>query len=735
MAKVHISSGTLVSHKRLKKEDKPFSKHNDKIEFVYFPNDTLESFEANLNEFKGNSSKLFYFKKKLSSYILSTFTVLIVLFALLSSSMYEDVFKKIILEVPFSLERADFISLFFTLIFFLGLVIMPSIVDGESSKLKEHLQSWFNKRTRILKRIKLSLESIDKQKTLDCYNVDLENDTHWVWNIALKSMLSHFDKITLHVRNDQKDIVKVNLEKLKVKEILIEALQKETSFIKPVELILSTKEKNLLTLLQLSSTHFIQESDTKLVSLELFEYCGDSFINTKNSSTELISGFQNFIHRSFDDFHFLTQHNSQQILLSKQLVFKELEDEKRRLSYYLRNHIEECLRLFEKPISLLILYYYVKDIVLDEKRLLAILEKLIYSIQQTQQYELISEYWFIIAGEMFDPTNIENFEQTNNSIYRKLSIESLDTLMFLFERNGYFNQALLLAQYLYEINPNKYAINICSLYERSGQFDKAYESLPVDFTSNLIEKKPTEIEVKYLQRKSWIIVSQRRIEQKKEGMNCIVKLEKLLFSHIANNEPLWLWHFYNIKANYEEWNKNYENAINFYKKCLSIPTLGAFEYGATFVNMAIAYRFKFTASEFNDKKAIDKAISLGAIGVKLKESVGDRDEMPVVLHNQALAILYKIAHQTSQTDSINKIKQLTTEALEILDNTGSIKKLGIILCENIIAKELLQEDNTKEIDRLEKHWVNMPSYEKEQTLMLYNIFKQHQCKELNLTLK
>jgi len=735
MAKVNICSGTLASHKRLDTKNKPFSKLDNNLEFVYFPNDTLESFEINLNEFKGSSSKFFYFKKKLSSYLLSTFTVIIVLFALLSSSMYEDLFKKIILEVPFSWERADFISLVFTLIFFLGLVIMPSILGGESSKLKEHLDSWFNKRTRILKRVKLSLESFEKQKTLHCYNLDLENDTHWVWDIALKSMLSHFDEIILHVRNDQKNTVKANLERLKVKEIVIKTLQKETPLIKPVEFILSIQEKNLLTLLQLSSTHFIQKSDTNLISLELFEYCGDGFINTKNSNTQLISGFQNFIHRSFDDFHFLTQHNSQQIHLSKQLLFKELEDEKRRLSYYLKNHIEECLKLFEKPISLLILYYYVKDIALDEKRLLAILEKLIFSIQQTQQYELISKYWFTLAGDMFNPANIENFEQTNNSIYRKLSIESLDTLMFLFERNGYFNQALLLAQYLYEINPNRYAINICSLYERSGQFDKAYESLPVNFTSSLLEEKPTEIEVKYLQRKSWIIVSQRRLEQKEEGIDCIVKLEKLLFSHIADNEPLWLWHFYNIKANYEEWNENYEKAISFYKKCLSIPTLGAFEYGATFVNMSIAYRFKFIASEFSDTKAIEKAISLGTIGIKLKESVGDRDEMPVVLHNQALAILYKIAYQTSQIDSLNTIKQLTSKALEILDSTGSIKRLGIILCENIIAKELLYEDNSKEINRLQKHWFDMPPYEKEQTLMLYNIFKQHQCKKLNLTLK
>lgn len=79
---------------------------------------------------------------------------------------------------------------------------------------------------------------------------------------------------------------------------------------------------------------------------------------------------------------------------------------------------------------------------------------------------------------MFDFNDINTFESSNNSYYRKISIEALNNLAFLFERNGHFEQAILLNQYLYEINPNKYALNICSLYERMGQFDQAYNSLP-----------------------------------------------------------------------------------------------------------------------------------------------------------------------------------------------------------------------------------------------------------------
>lgn len=736
MTKINIKSGTFHSNLRENKTDKIIKKQKNNIEFVYFPDDKLEIFEANLSEISGKSSSFLYFKRKLSSYMLSAITVIIIMFALLSSSMYEDVIKKIILETPFVWERADTISLIFVIIFFMGLILMPSILDGEHSQLKELLKSWFNKHSRIIKRINFLLHPIDKKYSIHCYNIDLEDKEHWIWKVAITCLISHFKEITFHVRNDQKNMLENRLKDFGINNINIYPLNEGKDIVKQIDFMLSQKEKSLFSLLQLSSTNFIQKEDKNTyVSLELFEYCGRSFIIDKNDKNQLISGFQNFIHRSFDDFNFLVQYKSQQICLIHHSKSNEIEDERRRLSYYLRNHIEECLELFDNPISLLILYHYVKDIVLDEKRVLIILEKFIFCIKKKQQYELISQYWFNIAGNMFDSKNIEDFEQNSNSIYRKLSIKSLDTLMFLFERNGYFEQALFLAQYLYEINPNKYAIDICSLFERRGEFDKAYESLPNEFMKYETQEKPTDIEIRYFQRKAWIIVSQRKDKQKEEGLECIEQLNSLIFSHMSNNEPLWLWHFYNIKANYAEWDEKYDEAIAFYKKCLAIPGLGAFEYGATFVNMGIAYRFKFIEKEFMDQSSIDKAIELGKTGIVLKESVGERDEMPVVLHNQALNMLYKVAYCNFDEKSLQNIKEVTQDAISILDRTFSIKRLGILLCENIIVKEILEEDNSDLIKRLESHWKDMPDYEKEQTKKIYDIFKQHRkCQKLKINL-
>ncbi len=729
-----IFTGSLLSHKRELKNQEIIVKNENQIEIVFFKDDTLDDFEASLNKICGNSSFSYSLKKKMASYLLSFISVVIIMFALISSSLYEDVFKKIIFESPLSWTMGDSISMLFVLIFFFGLLMMPSILDGESSQLKEVLNAWFNKDARRVKRVRLALQELDKKYQVKIYNIDFLDENHWMWKLIVPCLVKHFQELDFFVRNDQKRVCEKRLERLDVLEIQIKN-KRYLSKKADEEMLLSQKESSLYSLLHLSSTTLIGKNlDKEFVSLELFEYCGRTFFtdeSSKKDKNSLISGFQNFINRCFDDFFLLAQEKSAQVYFTSLVKQKDLYDEKRRLSYYLRNHIEECLEYFDNPISLLILYYYVKDIVLDEKRTIAILEKLISSIKKKQQYDLIQIFWFDISGKMFDSKQIDNFELTNNSIYRKLSIKALNDLKFLFERNGYFEQALLICEYLYEINPNKYAVDICSLHERMGDFEKAYDSLPEDFTQNNLNK-PNDIEVRYLQRKSWIIVSKRAEDKKEEGLNSLEQLRKILFSHSYDNEPLWLWHYYNIKANYAEWNKDYDKAIENYKKCLAIPSLGAYEYGGTFINMSIAYRFKYLTNCSQNIDSINKSILLGNIGVLLKDSVGDRDEMPVVLHNQALNILYKLANVDIRKDKELALKasELTNKGLEILDSTNSVKRLGIILCENILAKSLLgiNIDNLKK--RLDEHWEFIDDYEKEQINLIFEKFESSKMAKL-----
>ncbi|WP_404317655.1 hypothetical protein [Malaciobacter canalis] len=716
-----IIASQLCKTNRKTKNDDIVLKQDNIIDITYIYSDTLESFESSIYSICGNSSSFYSLRKKISSYVFSIISVFVIMFALISASIYEDIFKKIIFEFPFQWQLNDTVAILFVSFFFIGLVMMPSILDGESSQFRNLLQSWFNKETRRLKKLNIALNSLDKKTQINLYNFDLVDEEHWLWRVIVVAILKRFNNVNFYIRNDQS---KNMYKRLKSFNILNIEIKKDFEDFKKcnVDTLLSAKEQKLYSLLQLSSSLIIEKNDNNFISLEMFEYCGRNFLeDTKEKSTQLISGFQNFINRAFDDFFFLKQEKSMQIYLTQNAKIKKLEDEQRRLSYHLRNHIEECVEIFDNPISLLILYYYVKDIVLDERRYLIVLEKFIDAVFKKQHYELIDIYWFKIANKMFDSSKLDDFELTNDSLYRKLSIESLDKLIFLFERNGHFNQALLLANYLYEINPNRYSVSICSLYERMGQFDKAYDSLPKTLEIKN-SSKPLDTQVRFFQRKAWIIVSQRKEQKKQEGLDLIFKLKELLFSHNEDNEPLWLWHFYNIKANYAEWDCDYEKAVSYYKKCLSIPALGAFEYGATFLNMSIAYRFIYLNRQNKDEDLITKCINLGSIGVALKDSVGDRDEMPVVLHNQALNILNKI--QLSK-EELNTIVTMTDTGIETLNRTNSIKRLGMLLIENYLAKSLLLLPCEEIEQLLKEHWQNMDNNEHEQILNIYKLFKNN----------
>ena len=722
----NIYTSSLCETRRKTKNDKLISKEKNEIHITFCEEDLLEKFENDLNELRGNSF-IYSLKKKFSSTFISTFSVLIILFALISVSIYEDLLKKIIFTLPFSWSGSDSISLLFVLVFFFGLVLMPSLLDAEGSEFKNILSSWFNKDIRKLKRLKLGFSLYDRKTIINLYNFDLENEKHWTYRLLLKTLISRFYTINLYIRNDKIQSLTRKLEALGALNIVVIKINKKPSTC-DIDFLLSNKEQKLYSLMQLSSSKILEKYENKksnkkvFISLELFEYCGKNFFEeAKDSKNQLISGFQNFINRSFDDFNFISQEKSMQTYFTNEVKFKDLEDEKKRLSYYLRNHIEDCVVYFDNPISLLVLYYYVKDIVLDEKRTILILEKFIETIDKKQQYELIDDYWFDIAGEMFDSSSLDSFEKENNSFYRKLSIKSLDKLIFLFERNGHFHQAIRLCKYLYEINPNKYSITICSLYERMGQFEKAYESLPIKLNLGK-NKKPSDIEIRYFQRKAWIIVSQRKTDLKQVGLAALESLKELIFSHNENNDPLCLWHYYNIKANYFEWDSFYDLSIQNYKKCLSIPTLGAFEYGATFVNMAIAYRLKYLTSNTQNLDIIDKSIRLGKLGVILKESVGDRDEIPVVLHNQALNVLSKMLNTKHDHIECKDIINITDEAILILDKTKSIKRLGMLLIENYISKCLLNEDTSSVVSRLKNHLELLDENEYKQLLSLYKEF-------------
>lgn len=732
MQNIKIHTLNLQSSKRKSVDESSVFKDESGLYITFCKDDSLDKFIldiASLNSKKKLFSALFI--KRIISKFISIAAVFFILLSLLAVSIYEDFFKKLIFETPLKFSSTEMISLVFVIILFLGLLLLPQAFDTEGNSIKNIINSWLNTDSRRAKKLKLTLLNFSPETQIYLYNFDLKRSDEWPWKVFAKEILNRFENVNFYIRSDKVADIKRILTELGVKEIQIH--ENEANFDSKnkfdFRFMFSHRESKFYDLMRLCSTFITKKHSQKTyISLELFEYCGKNFFEDKQAenSSKLIFGFQNFITRSFKDFGFLAQQRSLQIFFNPCVRYDDLKTEERELAQYLRNHIEHCTDIFDNPLSLLILYHYTKDLVLDHKRSVKILEKFIKKVKEKQHYELINSYWFEIAGKMFDTNDIESFEGSNGSIYRKLSLSALDDLVFLFKRNGQFSEAILLNRYLYEINPNRYALNISSLYERAGKLKEAYENFPKELN---LGAKPSDIEVRYYQRKAaWIIISQRDEALKDEAKDILDKLEKMLFSHSEDNEPLWLWHFYNIKANLYEWENNFDEAIKFYKKCLFVPALGAFEYGASFVNMAISYRLKFISQNFSDITSIDTAIKFGKIGLSLKQSVGDRDELAISLHNLALNMLYKILIDPNE-DLYQETLNLATKALEILDETNSVKRLGIVLVENFIASSLLALDTSRIKARLQESCEHISSDELAQIKRIYFEFRKNNAIE------
>ena len=722
MKNCYIFNSSLYKSKRTENNNKIIEKNNNELSITYCINDSFEQFEEELNIIAGKSSFAYKIKKKLVLNFVSFISALVILFALLSVSIYEDVLKKIIFEMPFEWTINESISLAFSVIFFIGLFLMPSIIEGESSEFKNLVFSWFNKDIRKNKKFKILISSIDSKTKINLYNFDLAKFDDFAWKIITKNILLQFDNINFHIRSEKIDLLKSNLASFEIKNINVKILENREN-IAINSLLLSNDEKKLSSLLLMCSSAKLPSIEEKnLFSLELFEYASKNFFDSKDENQNY-NGYQGFINNCFNDFYFLEQNDLNQIHLINEKNLSYDEYDRKKLAYQLKNSLEDCVDKFDNPISLILLYYFVKDIIVDENRIVKILNKLILTIENSQDYMLVKTYWFDIAGKFFDCSKLEDFDKTISSYYRKIPISYLEILANLFIRNGFFEDAILVYNYLFEVNKDKYAIKISSLYERMGNYDKALQTLPNEIKEKSKET-PSTLKLTFLQKKSWIIVSQRNEELKVEGEKLLVEMKELLNSSEEELEPLILWHYYNTKANYDEWNCNYENAIKHYMKCLKVPTLGAYEYGATFVNLAIAYRFMFMQSNYKDADLIDMSIKYGNIGLNLKSSVGERDEISVVVHNQALNILYKIFANQNLEDC-NYVYELTMNALKTLEEINSTKKLGMLLIENYISACLSNQESGYSVLKIEKFIDNIDKNELKQLLNVYKLFAQN----------
>ena len=119
---IHVSK--LCNSKRKIVDESCIVKRNDELHITYCENDSLDKFEADVNLLAGSSSFFYFLKKRFSSGFISIISVVAILTAFLSVSIYEDFLKKIVFEMPFDWVLNDYIALGFVLVFFFSLAFV-----------------------------------------------------------------------------------------------------------------------------------------------------------------------------------------------------------------------------------------------------------------------------------------------------------------------------------------------------------------------------------------------------------------------------------------------------------------------------------------------------------------------------------------------------------------------------------------------------------------------------------
>jgi hypothetical protein len=77
------------------------------------------------------------------------------------------------------------------------------------------------------------------------------------------------------------------------------------------------------------------------------------------------------------------------------------------------------------------------------------------------------------------------------------------------------------------------------------------------------------------------------------------------------------------------------------------------------------------------------------------------------------------------TSLCNEVLEATNEALEILDKTKSIKRLGMVLIENYIARCLFKLDTKDVVKRIENQMSLLGQNELNQLLNIYKEFEKN----------
>ena len=594
-------------------------------------------------------------------------------------------------------------AIIYTVISILIIYFFPVLFTGEQEGFIEALNERFSNREELRKRFRTLIDFLKYQKhvtSVEIWNPDIANEEHdWVGKSLVPALMDVGVEIVLHIRNDERQLIENYFQKKSDASLNWEELpmvQDEDLECTPIAYeYLETWEKSLLAVYVFASTASLpkrwqmegQESDgvlNNVLSLRLVKILVERFKERLFSEEDLakLISLDLFASRCLNDYGILVpslRYSSDIWKIHEDVVVQEkeaVEEEMKFMISFLQTEIEELVRVLDDPVAAIKLNSTQEyESIYNEHRLMAI-RFFIQVIYDTQQFKILKKYWSLII------TNLTENKDMNADVYRIIGVDLLLNLTVTFERAAMYENAGEALDYIERVYPFRGKVGKARIMERRGD----YEASIISMSEILDAWNKGEIQLKEGSLVdlnldiSWAVVCGRLEQYREKGWKCIDDARKLLYGKydtIRNSDQTI--RMYNILANYEDWEGNFEGAIANYNKALQIP--GARQAGLSnlLVNKGISLRAI---------KQFKEGAFFGEQGVIIKTAIGDADQLPIALHNLAqtcIELAFSLPDKTERLKHFEDARKHAQVGLDIQAQTGSVKKRGQLLAERFIG--------------------------------------------------
>ena len=603
-----------------------------------------------------------------------------------------------------------YLYLILSFIILIFLIISPKIILGEYINLFDWANSRFSTKARIARRLAKELGLMarvcGKINEINIWNPLVVGTESWICTQLIPALSTMPDQVNLMIKTDEKDnlleAMKNNgSEYLYTSQPIDADSEADTSF--PF-CLLSSWEKECMHCILFSSLLSLPEKWTESepsakvnISIELAERVYHLYGPKLSSQGSGQATFEKIINRCVNDYNYmsqLTDKRAQNFILSDTSLIKEIDQSlMEAIGDTVKNNLGNIAVNITDPLALIILIGLLGSGQDLNTKKIDLVKAFIKNVKRLEDYQLLSGYWKHIVKKVKSTDGTFKL-----GLLQFMDVKTLSELATCFVNAGMYTDAMEVFGILENINPAKVAIEIADLKDSLGEYKEALQIILkanrdwVD--SGIVEDKALILEIYHLI--SWVIVSGRFEDHKEQGYEYLAKTESILRKlPSAENYLLFLTRHFNTVANYNEWEQEYDKAIENYDKALKLPG-NILRKSSLLSNRGTAERFLGNRMADKTDKAKHFLISCSNIqqAVDMKKSIGEKNQLPGTTQNLAETLLELARIAKDKEDKIKVLldtDKITTEGLDILDEMQSDKRRGRLLAKKYIAHLMLGE--------------------------------------------